>query len=131
MNIWNWWKKKKEEQIEYRSEVQEDVENITPVNALYQIADHLVVMRLGTSHHGIFSGNDQVIYYNYYSGFVVEGSLQEFTQGAPIKVIYSPVLYRNAQIISRARSRVGERNLQGFSNRSEEFVRWARGGDIW
>lgn len=130
MNIWNWWKKKKEEQIEYRSDVQE-VENIAPVKPLYQIADHLVVMRLGTSHHGIYSGNDQVIYYHYYSGFVVENSLEEFSQGAPIKVMYSPVLFNSSLIISRGRSRVGERNLQGFSNRSEEFVRWVRGGDIW
>jgi len=130
MNIWNWWKRKKEDQNEYQAEVHV-AEDTPPIKPDYQIADHLVVMRLGTSHHGIFSGNDQVIYYNYYSGLVVENSLQEFSQGAPIKVIYSPVLYSSSQIISRGRSRIGERNLQGFTNRSEDFVRWARGGDIW
>lgn len=131
MNIWNWWKKKKGEEIGSRSDVQEEVNHLDHKQPIYQVADHLVVMRLGTSHHGLYSGNDQVIYYHYYSGFVMENTLEEFSQGAPIKVIYSPVLFSSSNIMARAKSRIGQRNLQGFSNRSEEFVRWARGGDIW
>ncbi|WP_147393785.1 lecithin retinol acyltransferase family protein [Ammoniphilus oxalaticus] len=133
MKVWNWWKRKRSDrrdrldgQEEQEARIQQPV-----TEPEYQMADHLMVMRLGSSHHGVYVGNDRIIYYNYYSGFVVEDTLEAFAQGARIRVIYSPVMFSRSIIISRCKSRIGERNLQGFSNRSEEFVRWARGGDFW
>ncbi|WP_134703538.1 lecithin retinol acyltransferase family protein [Ammoniphilus sp. YIM 78166] len=99
----------------------------------YCIADHLVVTRLGNSHHGLYSGEGRVIFYNYYSGVIVEAGLQDYAKGNAIKVVYSPVSFKNSTVMERARSRIGERehNLYHNNNYSEQFVRWARGGGLW
>lgn len=132
MKLFRWWKGKQAENMANSN--MESPNNIKVLDRTtfalpsYQLADHLVVNRLGNTHHGIFSGESQVIYYNYYTGMVVEASLEDYSKGDAVKVVYSPMMYNSATVISRARSRIGKREYHMMQNVGEQFVRWARGG---
>jgi hypothetical protein len=90
-------------------------------------ADHLYVHRGVYSHHGLYLGNGQVIHYS--EGRVRTDSLEVFSKGAGIEVIYSEMRYSADEVIRRAYSRLGESKYNLLFNNCEHFVNWCRNGD--
>lgn len=94
---------------------------------------HLVTPRRGFTHHGIYVGNGRVIHYGGLStGFqirpVEEITLAEFAGEFGWLVKSQPALFNGAEIVRRARSRVGEDSYQLVKNNCEHFCLWCRVG---
>src|ERR1700680_3099523 len=75
---------------------------------------HLIVRRLGYTHHGIYLGRGRVVYYaghiTYEQGLVEDISIAEFTEGHPLRAGKSAAaLFDGEEVVRRARSRLGER----------------------
>jgi len=103
----------------------------------YKLADHLFVYGVFGlyTHHGIYSGNGNVIHYHY-DGVdnicVHEVTLDEFSQGNKIYIYTekaSPIKYTPEEAIRRAESRMYESEYNLIINNCENFVRWCRFGD--
>ncbi len=94
------------------------------------LAAHLMTKRVGYSHHGIYTGNGQVVHYSGLARGLSAGPVQEVTladlaQGRPIWVRPHPNPRFDArQVIQRARSRLGEHCYQLMSNNCEHFCEW-------
>jgi hypothetical protein len=95
---------------------------------------HLTSPRRGYLHHGVYAGNGRVIHYGGFSRFlerrpVEEVSLETFTLGRSIAVKpWVAPRFTGAQVVERARSRLGEDRYRLLSNNCEHFVEWAIGG---
>lgn len=91
---------------------------------------HLVTPWLGYAHHGIYVGNGKVVHYGALMYDVIrkpveEVSLSEFAQGRPIFVVtHAEAGFEAGEVISRARSRLGENRYRLLSNNCEHFVEW-------
>jgi hypothetical protein len=91
---------------------------------------HLVVERRGYRHHGIHVGDGRVIHYAGLSrpwrrGPVEEVSLDCFAHGRPVFVQPSPdARYHGAEVVGRARSRLGEDRYRITTNNCEHFCEW-------
>ena len=99
------------------------------------LAAHLVTPRGAYVHHGIYVGNGRVVHH----GGLVRGlragpieavSLQEFTQGRPLWLVFesSPYL-SSAEIVQRALSRLGEGRYHVLTNNCEHFCEWCVWGE--
>jgi hypothetical protein len=95
---------------------------------------HLVSQRRGYLHHGVYAGNGRVIHYGGFSRLfssrpVEEVSLDEFTlgRGLQVKPWVAPT-FTGADVVERARSRIGENRYRLFSNNCEHFTEWCIGG---
>ena len=96
---------------------------------------HLLTSRRGYRHHGIHVGNGRVVHYAGLSsawrrGPVEEVSLEQFAAGRPVQV--KPARnprYSSAQIVARARSRLGENRYRITSNNCEHFCEWCVAGE--
>ena len=95
-----------------------------------QPGDHLVSVRTGYQHHGLYIGNQEVIHYAGHScgeesGPVVLTSLDVFQNGHPCYIVphrlrrYSP-----EQSVERAWSRLGEAHYSTLLNNCEHFTTW-------
>jgi hypothetical protein len=104
--------------------VEASAEDILPLGA------HLVTPRLGYAHHGIYAGGNRVIHYAGFKrlfrrGPVEEISLDEFRRGWPLEV--KPRVaprFSGADVVARARSRLGESSYRPFTNNCEHFSEW-------
>lgn len=105
------------------------VRSMKPHTSDFQLGDHLYVQRPFYTHHGIYIGSNTVIHYLQDQG-ITFASFEKFSLGAKIHTKNSPKKYTNAEIIVRARSRVGESNYNLFGNNCENFVRWCRSGRL-
>lgn len=91
---------------------------------------HLAMPWLGYTHHGIYVGDGKVVHYgalkyNLIRKPVEEVSLAEFAEGRSVYVVmHSEAAFDAAEIIRRARSRLGEKRYRLFSNNCEHFVEW-------
>jgi len=97
---------------------------------------HLVTPRRGYTHHGIYVGQGRVIHYGGLStGFQVrpveEISLADFAGGFGWVVKTQPAAFTASEIVSRARSRVGEDSYQLVKNNCEHFCVWCRIGHAY
>lgn len=99
-----------------------------------QLGAHLVSQRRGYLHHGIYAGNGRVIHYGGFNRLlrsepVEEVSLDEFTlgRGLQVKAWVAPT-FTGAEVVERARSRIGENRYRLFSNNCEHFTEWCIGG---
>jgi hypothetical protein len=94
------------------------------------IGSHLVMPWLGYTHHGIYAGDGKVIHYGalMYSMIrrpVEEVSLEAFAEGRPLFVVtHSEDAFEVAEILRRARSRLGEKRYRLLTNNCEHFVEW-------
>lgn len=84
-------------------------------------------------HHGIASENGRVVHFGrgIFDGenaVVEEVPLAVFGQGKPIKEVDSKVCFDGAEIVSRARGRIGSRGYDLFENNCEHFANWCRSG---
>jgi hypothetical protein len=100
------------------------------------LAAHLVSPRkrkgLPYTHHGIYIGDGRVIHYSGYhdameTGPVAETTLYAFAHGSPVHVLMYPkgvVQFTEEEIITRARSRMGENKYDLLKNNCEHFAEW-------
>jgi hypothetical protein len=97
---------------------------------------HLVTPRFGYEHHGIYVGNGRVVHYAGLSralllrGPVQEVSLEEFADGRAVSIKSRPLpRFAPAEIVARARSRLGENRYRLTSNNCEHFCEWCLSGE--
>lgn len=87
------------------------------------IASHLVTPRFGYQHHGLFTGNNQVIHLTS-NDIIEEVSLSDFTQGNGYQIQKYHSKFSQQEIINRARSRLGYEDYSVMFNNCESFVNW-------
>ena len=90
---------------------------------------HLVSPRGFYLHHGIHLGGGEVIHYSGFSGSFKAGpveviGLEHFASGRPVWIVQEPCEFPADQVVSRARSRLGERRYSVLSNNCEHFCSW-------
>src|SRR6202011_1991738 len=96
---------------------------------------HLVTPRLGFTHHGFYVGGGNVVHYGGLShyqarGPVEEVSLESFMHGHTVWVRpHEAVRFDYAEVVRRARSRVGEDRYRLLSNNCEHFCEWCLHGE--
>jgi Lecithin retinol acyltransferase len=91
---------------------------------------HLVTPRRGYTHHGIYVGAGQVVHYGglahgFRRGPVEEIPLSHFARGRSVWV--RPRVgqcFDCHEVVSRARSRIGENRYRLFTNNCEHFCEW-------
>ena len=94
----------------------------------------LIIRRRAYFHHGIYVGNGRVIHYAgwFHSarGLVEEVTLEQFTEGRAYSIGRAPAdRHRGAQIVLRARARLGERSYDLLRNNCEHFCNWCQLGE--
>lgn len=96
---------------------------------------HLVTARFAYAHHGVYVGGGSVVHYaafakHWHRGPVEETSLARFADGYPVWVRPArPNGPQCAEIVRRARSRLGENRYRFFSNNCEHLSEWCVNGE--
>jgi hypothetical protein len=91
---------------------------------------HMVALRRGYTHHGIYVGRGCVVHYCGFSrglhrGPVEEVPLSQFSLGRPIWVRTGEFGWRDRpEVVARARSRLGEDCYHVLKNNCEHFCDW-------
>jgi len=99
------------------------------------VGAHLVTLRSGFLHHGIYVGSGNVVHYAGLAGGLQRGPVEEvslarFTRGRPVWVRSSAAARFDAhEVTRRARSRVGEDCYRLLSNNCEHFCEWCLHGE--
>jgi Lecithin retinol acyltransferase len=93
----------------------------------------LIVERRCYRHHGIYVGAGNVIHYagwiRYPRGLVEEISIEDFAGTSPVRIGRTPARPdHGADIVGRARSRLGERCYNLLRNNCEHFCNWCQVG---
>lgn len=96
---------------------------------------HLVTVRRGYLHHGIYAGDGKVVHYaglarSLRRGPVEEVSLEQFAAGRT--VLIKPAAgprFDGAEVVRRARSRLGEDRYRITRNNCEHFCEWCLHGE--
>jgi hypothetical protein len=112
------------------------------MNAPFTPGTHLVTDRTGYTHHGIYVGDGRVVHYaglanGFESGPVEEVSLEQFANGERVFAsAHSSRSFSAAEIVARARSRLGENLYDLFRNNCEHFSQWCvtgrrRSWQVW
>ncbi len=100
-------------------------------------AKHLYILKAGGTytHHGLGIGEGRVIHYsglvnNLTSEAVIEiVSVEEFSQGHRLHVKkHKNMSFKNADVVRRGLSRLGERQYDILHNNCEHFVNWCLSG---
>ena len=96
---------------------------------------HLTTTRRGYCHHGIYVGKGRVVHYSGLSGRfwqcgpVEEVSLSRFAVGHPVRILeHHKSPYSPAEIVRRARTRLGENDYRLLTNNCEHFCNWCLSG---
>lgn len=98
------------------------------------LGDHIFVDYGVFTHHGLYSGYEEVIHYAPVNGNKAEihkCPLDEFANGRKIyrcSKDESPVRFKAEKVIERAHGRLGETTYNLLNNNCENFVRWCRFG---
>ncbi|MGE0310571.1 MAG: lecithin retinol acyltransferase family protein [Lautropia sp.] len=97
------------------------------------VGAHLSTPRRGFTHHGIHVGGGRVIHYPGSSrgvdvGPVTEVSLEEFARGRGWRIESTPCRFAAAEVVRRARSRIGENAYCVTNNNCEHLCNWCRTG---
>lgn len=96
---------------------------------------HLVTLRRGYLHHGIYVGDGKVVHYAGLSrpwqrGPVEEVSVEQFAAGRTMLI--KPAVnarYEGNDVVRRARSRLGEDRYRVTRNNCEHFCEWCIYGE--
>ena len=100
------------------------------MNAPFRPGTHLVTDRTVYTHHGIYVGDGRVVHYaglanGLESGPVEEVSLEQFANGERVfAAAHSSRSFSDAEIVARARSRLGEKMYDILRNNCEHFSQW-------
>jgi hypothetical protein len=94
----------------------------------------LIVDRRGYKHHGIYIGDGLVIHYagwiSYPRGLVEEIAVADFVAKRPFRTGRHPDdPAHGAEIVRRARSRLGERSYNLLQNNCEHLCNWCQIGE--
>jgi hypothetical protein len=98
------------------------------------IGVHLMTLRRGYSHHGVYVGGGRIVHYSGLSVFwqcgpVEEVALARFANGRPVRIVEHPeACYSPEEIVRRARSRLGENDYRLLTNNCEHFCNWCLSG---
>jgi hypothetical protein len=101
---------------------------------LPQRGAHLVTPWLGFAHHGIYAGEGRVIHYGALMYDIIrkpveEVSIEQFAEGRPVFVVdHGEPCLEVDEVLSRARSRLGEKRYRLFTNNCEHFAEWCLHG---
>ena len=96
---------------------------------------HMLTPRRGYTHHGIYVGRGRVVHYRGLSrglcgGPVEEVSLSQFSRGRPISICIEESSRADpAEVVRRARLRVGENRYRILTNNCEHFCEWCIRGE--
>lgn len=96
---------------------------------------HLVTPRFAYAHHGVYVGSGTVVHYAAFAkhwrrGPVEEISLTRFAGGHPVWIRPArPNSLPCAEIVRRARSRLGEDRYRFLSNNCEHLSEWCVNGE--
>jgi hypothetical protein len=99
------------------------------------LGSHLVTPRLAFAHHGIYVGGGKVVHYgalghHLLGGPAAEVSLSSFMRGRGVWVrSHELARFDHAEVIRRARSRMGEDSYRVLSNNCEHFCEWCLQGE--
>ena len=101
----------------------------------FPIGAHLITPRCGYTHHGIYIGSGRVVHYAGLSRAaltrrpVEEVSLTDFAGDCGVAVLRdSPLAFAPADVVARAKSRLGEDRYRITTNNCEHFCHWCRSG---
>ena len=95
---------------------------------------HLAAARIGYRHHGVYVGDGKVAHYvglwrRRRSGCIEEVTLSGFALGRAVRIVDHPSsAYAPAEIVARARSRIGENRYRLLTNNCEHFCNWCVSG---
>jgi hypothetical protein len=101
----------------------------------FPLGAHLVTPRRGYVHHGIYVGDGNVVHYAGLAGGLHRGPVEEvplarFTRGRPVWIkSHGSSNFDRAEVLQRARSRVGEDCYQLLTNNCEHFCEWCLHGE--
>jgi hypothetical protein len=111
------------------------------MNAPFKPGTHLVSDRTLYDHHGIYVGEGRVVHYAglcsaWESGPVEEVTLEQFASGERVFASAHSSRFSNAEIVARARSRLGENLYDVLRNNCEHFSQWCvtgrrRSWQVW
>jgi len=95
---------------------------------------HLTSPRSIYRHHGIYVGRGRVIHYaglarGLRPGPVEEVSLEGFAHGRPVCVRTDRATFDRAEVVRRARRRLGEAQYRLLTNNCEHFCQWCVSGN--
>jgi len=99
------------------------------------LGSHLITPRLGFVHHGIYVGSGRVVHYGALVHQLIGGPVEEvpiarFAQGHIIRVrFHATQRFDPAEVIRRARARVGEDRYRLLTNNCEHFCEWCLHGE--
>lgn len=101
----------------------------------FSLGAHLITPRCGYTHHGIYVGRGRVVHYAGWSRAaltrrpVEEVSLTQFAGDCGVAVVAeSPLAFAPTDVVTRARSRLGEDRYRLTTNNCEHFCHWCRSG---
>ncbi len=112
------------------------LEDISQGTSSLPIGSHLISPRKLYAHHGIYLGNGEVAHYSgfctsFKAGPVEVTDLEYFASGNDIWIVQEHCRYSSNEIVSRARSRIGERQYSLLSNNCEHFCNWCISGESY
>jgi hypothetical protein len=92
--------------------------------------------RIAYSHCGIYEGGGYVIHFAAPEGseisqenaFIHRTRLDNFANGGPVKIVDFPEGYSSEETLRRARSRIGEKGYNFFTNNCDHFATWCKTG---
>lgn len=96
---------------------------------------HLLSLRTGYFHHGIYVGSRRVVHYaglsgSLHAGPVEEVSLERFAANKPVWIRYrSAPRFDSKETVDRARARIGECRYRVLTNNCEHFCNWCLYGE--
>lgn len=107
--------------------------NIEQAEDKLPVGCHLITSRKFYMHHGIYLGGGEVIHYSGIRRSLKPGpievtNLQSFANGKPLWILQEACRYSSDEIVSRARSRIGESKYKILSNNCEHFCSWCVSG---
>jgi hypothetical protein len=95
---------------------------------------HLVTPWRGFAHHGIYLGGGRVLHYNarvyrFARRPVEDTDMEGFAEGRPVFVVsHAEPVFEPGEVLSRARSRLGEDRYHLLDNNCEHLVEWCLHG---
>jgi hypothetical protein len=104
------------------------------VEGILEIGDQVVVNRGIYTHHGVYVEHNRIIHYSGepgIEGVVSEISLDDFAKDDQFWVYNHSEKLSVSEIVSRARSRLYERNYNLVFNNCEHFAQWCCTGTAW
>lgn len=95
---------------------------------------HLATPRGAYVHHGIYVGEGRVVHYGglahgLRAGPIEAVSMEQFTQGRPLRMLFENSRFSSAEVVQRALSRIGEDRYRILTNNCEHFCEWCVQGE--